>query len=100
MSLCSGNHCSGVTYLSLLTLGPGIPLRSNNSTSPHHCPDLLSECHCRCAAAVHDLLPSEYHHLESVDESGTQVWSVPSLADEYVLNNVTAVVAPPESEDP
>ena len=49
---------------------------------------------------MHDLLPSEYHHLESVDESGTQVWSVPSLADEYVLNDVTATVAPPESEDP
>ena len=49
---------------------------------------------------MHGLLPSEYHHLESVDESGTQVWSVPSLADEYVLNDVTAAMAPPESEDP
>ena len=49
---------------------------------------------------MHDLLPSEYHHLESVDESGTQVWSVLSLADEYVLNDVTTAEAPLESEDP
>jgi len=45
---------------------------------------------------VHDLLPSEYHYLESVDESGTQVWSELS---EYVLSDVTAAVAPPEPED-
>ena len=46
------------------------------------------------------MLPFEYHHLEFVDESGTQVWSVLSLADEYVMNDVTTAVAPPESEDP
>ena len=49
---------------------------------------------------MHDLLPSEYHHLESEDESGTQVWSELSLADEYALSDVTATVAPPEPEDP
>ena len=46
---------------------------------------------------MHDLLPSEYPHLESVDESGTWVWSELS---EYVLSDVTAAVAPPEPEDP
>ena len=45
---------------------------------------------------MHDLLLSEYYHLESVDEYGTQVRSVLS---EYVLSDVTAVVAPPESKD-
>ena len=60
----------------------------------HHYPDqlLLSHCHSR--------LPYEYHHLESVDESGTQVWSELSLADEYALSDVTATVAPTEPEDP
>ena len=48
---------------------------------------------------MHDLLPSEYHHLESVDENGTQVWSVLSLTDAYVLNDVTATMAPPEPKD-
>ena len=56
----------------------------------HHCPDQLSLSHC------HGLLPCEYHHLESVDVSGTQVWSELS---EYVLSDVTAAVAPPEPED-
>ena len=60
----------------------------------HHCPVQLPLSHC------HSLLPCEYHHLESVDESGTQVWSELSLADEYVLSDVTAIVAPPEPEDP
>jgi hypothetical protein len=59
----------------------------------YHYPDQLPLSHC------HGLLPCEYHHLESVDESGTQVWSELSLADEYVLSDVTAAVAPPEPED-
>ena len=57
----------------------------------------MTESDCQCAAAVHDLLPSECHYLESVDVSGTQVW--PELS-EYVLSDVTAAMAPPEPEDP
>ena len=60
----------------------------------HHCPDQLLLSHC------HGLLPCEYHHLESVDESGIQVRSEVSLADEYALSDVTAAVAPPEPKDP
>ena len=60
----------------------------------HHCPDQLPLFHC------HNLLPCEYHHLESVDESRTQVWSELSLAVVYALSDVTAAVAPPEPEDP
>ena len=60
----------------------------------HHCPDQLPLCHC------YGLVPCEYHHIKSEDESGTQVWSELSLADEYALSNLTAAVAPPEPEDP
>ena len=59
----------------------------------HHCPDQL------LLSYYHGLLPCEYHHLESVDESGTQVWPELSLADEYALSDVTAAVAPLEPED-
>ena len=56
----------------------------------HHYPDQLPLSHC------HGLLSCEYDYLESVDVSGTQVWSKLS---EYVLSDVTAAVAPLEPED-